>query len=167
MEWGKGIGTRSEPLFGYRHLQLTHNVTRRLLSWRAQKFWLFLLTLLTATEALQWIVDDTANLPSPDHTVSHRNRKRTAAGPALLCTFGLYSKQSKYLQHFCKLCSDLCCRHKSVSLRRETLQRKSYWCTPRKETARPQSQFSHSCICERFIYILPQSVHPLYFPAAQ
>jgi hypothetical protein len=25
-------------------------------------------------------------------------------------------------------------------------------CTPRKETARPQSPFPHSCFCEQFIY---------------
>ncbi len=34
----------------------------------------------------------------------------------------------------------------------DTLQWKSHLCTPRKEIARPQSQFSHSCACERFIY---------------
>ncbi len=31
-----------------------------------------------------------------------------------------------------------------------TLQRKSHLCVPRKEIARPQSQFPHSCVCERF-----------------
>jgi hypothetical protein len=30
--------------------------------------------------------------------------------------------------------------------------KKSDLCTLRKETARPQSQFPHLCICERFIY---------------
>ena len=30
---------------------------------------------------------------------------------------------------------------------------------PRKGIARPQSQFPHSCVCERFIYIFPGSVH--------
>ncbi len=44
-----------------------------------------------------------------------------------------------------------------------TLQRKSDLCTARKETARPQSQFPHSCICERFIYSHDQST---YFLAA-
>ena len=33
-----------------------------------------------------------------------------------------------------------------------TLQRKSHLCVPRKGIARPQSQFTHSCVCERFIY---------------
>ncbi len=33
-----------------------------------------------------------------------------------------------------------------------TLQRKSHLAVPRKEVARPQSQFPHSCVCERFIY---------------
>jgi hypothetical protein len=32
------------------------------------------------------------------------------------------------------------------------LYRKSDLCIPRNETARPRSQFLHSCICERFIY---------------
>ncbi len=31
-----------------------------------------------------------------------------------------------------------------------TLQRKSHLCIPRKEIARPQSQFQHLCVCERF-----------------
>ncbi len=33
-----------------------------------------------------------------------------------------------------------------------TLQRKSDLCTVMKRTAWPQSQFPHSCFCERFIY---------------
>jgi hypothetical protein len=33
-----------------------------------------------------------------------------------------------------------------------TLQGKFRLCIPRKGIARPQSQFPHSCICERFIY---------------
>jgi hypothetical protein len=37
-------------------------------------------------------------------------------------------------------------------------------CTPRKETARPQSQFPHSCFCEQFIYFHDRST---YFPAAE
>ena len=32
------------------------------------------------------------------------------------------------------------------------LQRKSHLCIPRKGSARPQSQFSHSCAFEQFIY---------------
>ncbi len=45
-----------------------------------------------------------------------------------------------------------------------TLHTKSELCTPRKETARPQSQFLHARICERFIYYHNRST---YFPAAQ
>jgi hypothetical protein len=44
------------------------------------------------------------------------------------------------------------------------LQRKSDSCTPRKETAPPQSRFPHSCICERFIY---SQVLSSYFSAAE
>ncbi len=33
-----------------------------------------------------------------------------------------------------------------------TLQRKSSLCIPFLGIARPQSQFPHSCVCERFIY---------------
>jgi hypothetical protein len=33
-----------------------------------------------------------------------------------------------------------------------TLQRKSHLCISRKGIARPQSQFSLSCVCDRFIY---------------
>ncbi len=32
------------------------------------------------------------------------------------------------------------------------LQRKSLLCIPRKEIARKQSQFPHSCVCEQFLY---------------
>jgi hypothetical protein len=35
------------------------------------------------------------------------------------------------------------------------LQRKSDLCTAKKETAWPQAQCPHSCLCERFIYIFP------------
>jgi hypothetical protein len=34
-----------------------------------------------------------------------------------------------------------------------TLQRKCQVCIPFLGMARPQSQFSHACVCERFIYI--------------
>ncbi len=44
-----------------------------------------------------------------------------------------------------------------------TLQRKYHFCTPRKETARPQFQFPHSCILAPFIYSQDRST---YFPAA-
>jgi hypothetical protein len=38
------------------------------------------------------------------------------------------------------------------------------YCIPRNETARPRSQFLHSCICERCIYSQDQSA---YFTAAK
>ncbi len=38
-------------------------------------------------------------------------------------------------------------------------------CIPRKETARPQSQFLYLYICERFIYSHDWST--IYFPAAK
>ncbi len=47
-----------------------------------------------------------------------------------------------------------------------TLQRKSDLCTTRKETARHQYQFPHSCMCERFIYI-PTTGPPIGTEAAQ
>jgi hypothetical protein len=33
-----------------------------------------------------------------------------------------------------------------------TLHTRSGLCIPKNETARPRSQFPHSCICERFVY---------------
>ncbi len=54
----------------------------------------------------------------------------------------------------CKLYTYICAEKASFPL-----QRKSHLCIPRKGIARPQSQFPHSCICERFIHILPGSVH--------
>ncbi len=36
------------------------------------------------------------------------------------------------------------------------LQRKSHLCIPRKGIARPQSQFPHSCVCERFLQYIPK-----------
>jgi hypothetical protein len=44
------------------------------------------------------------------------------------------------------------------------LQGKSHLCFPFLGIARPQSQFPHSCVCERFIYSQDQST---YFPAAE
>ncbi len=48
--------------------------------------------------------------------------------------------------------------------RLEWLQRNFDLCIPRKGTARPQSQFPHLCVCERFIYSHDPST---YFPAAE
>jgi hypothetical protein len=45
-----------------------------------------------------------------------------------------------------------------------TLQGKYHLCIPFLGIARPQSQFPHSCVCERFIYSQDQST---YFPAAE
>jgi len=45
-----------------------------------------------------------------------------------------------------------------------TLQRKSHLFIPKKGIARPQSQFPHSCICERFIHYHDPST---YFLAAE
>ncbi len=39
------------------------------------------------------------------------------------------------------------------------LQRKSHLCILRQWIARPQSQFPHSCVWERFIQYIPKSVH--------
>ncbi len=44
------------------------------------------------------------------------------------------------------------------------LQRKCYLCLPRKGIARPQSKYSPSCVCGRFIYFQDRST---YFPAAE
>ncbi len=45
-----------------------------------------------------------------------------------------------------------------------TLQGKSYLCVSFLGIARPQPQFPHSCVCDRFIY--PQDPST-YFPAAE
>ncbi len=52
------------------------------------------------------------------------------------------------------LCSDLWTKPFSllISCFLCALQRNFDLCIPRKGTARPQSQFPHSCVCERFIY---------------
>ncbi len=39
------------------------------------------------------------------------------------------------------------------------LQRKSDFCTPSKETVRPQSEFPHSRFCKRFIYFHDRSTY--------
>ncbi len=44
------------------------------------------------------------------------------------------------------------------------LQRNFNLCIPRKGTARPLSQFLHSCVCERFIYSHQRFIN---FPAAE
>ncbi len=46
----------------------------------------------------------------------------------------------------------------------DALQRNFDLCIPRKGTARPQSRFSHACVCERFIYSRDRST---YFPSAE
>ncbi len=46
----------------------------------------------------------------------------------------------------------------------QTMQRNFDLCIPRKGTARPQSQFPHSCVCEQFIYSHDRST---YFHAAE
>ncbi len=43
-------------------------------------------------------------------------------------------------------------------------KKKSHLCIPFLGIARPQSQFPHSCVCERFIYSQDRST---YFPAAE
>jgi hypothetical protein len=43
------------------------------------------------------------------------------------------------------------------------MQRNFDLCIPRKGTARPQSQFAQSCVCERFIYFHDRFT---YFPSA-
>ncbi len=46
------------------------------------------------------------------------------------------------------------------------LQRKSYLCIPFLGIVRPQSQFPHSCVCERFIY--PQDLSAIrIFPCSR
>jgi hypothetical protein len=45
-----------------------------------------------------------------------------------------------------------------------TLQQESHLCIPRKGIAGPQSQFPHSCVCQRFIYSQYRST---YFSAAE
>jgi hypothetical protein len=45
------------------------------------------------------------------------------------------------------------------------LQQKSHLCIPFMETVWAQSQFPHSCVCERFIHTFPGLVH--IFPAAE
>ncbi len=45
-----------------------------------------------------------------------------------------------------------------------TLQTRSDLCIPRNETARPRSQFPHSCKCARFIYSHDRST---FFAAAK
>ncbi len=50
-------------------------------------------------------------------------------------------------------------------LRYLSLQRKSHLCIPFLGIAWPQSQFPHTCVCERFIY--SQEDRSIYFPAAE
>jgi hypothetical protein len=42
---------------------------------------------------------------------------------------------------------------------RDALQRKSHLCIPFLGIARPQSQFPHSCVCERFTYSQDRSTY--------
>jgi hypothetical protein len=57
-------------------------------------------------------------------------------------------------------CVKQCCWYMEFTA---ALQRKSHLCVPRKGIARPQSQFSHLCVYDRFIYDQNRST---YFPTA-
>jgi hypothetical protein len=51
-----------------------------------------------------------------------------------------------------------------IGLQLETLQRNLTLCSPIKGVARPQFQFSHSCVYERSI---DSRIRPTYFHAAE
>ncbi len=55
-------------------------------------------------------------------------------------------------------------RHETEATDYSTLQGKSHLCIPFLGIARPQYQFPHSCVCDRFIYSQDWST---YFPAAE
>ncbi len=63
----------------------------------------------------------------------------------------VYNKQDS---HWLLLCTVSCFELQSVAL-----YRKSDLCIPRKETARPPSQFFNLCICEQFLYSQDRSTY--------
>jgi hypothetical protein len=65
-----------------------------------------------------------------------------------------YSTRTFLSGKYCKPCEE-------AVLEAATPQRKSPLCIPFLGIARPQSQFPHSCVCERFIYSQDRST---YFP---
>jgi hypothetical protein len=65
----------------------------------------------------------------------------------------------RFLKKFLYFASSVACLAFVV-----TLQGKSHLCIPFLGIARPQTQFSHSCVCEWFIYSQDLST---YFPAAE
>jgi hypothetical protein len=58
----------------------------------------------------------------------------------------------------------VCSLYVSQNTSSPKLQRKSHLYDPRQGIARPQSQFPHSCVCDRFIYSQDRSMN---FPAAE
>jgi hypothetical protein len=77
------------------------------------------------------------------------------------CQFGYFEvTPSSTWQGLCNPGWNILSRHGPLNQRPTTtwlhvvlaLQRRSDLCIPRNETARPRSQFLHSCICERLTY---------------
>ncbi len=71
-----------------------------------------------------------------------------------VCVYALWGAKMYYHQNSATSQGARELKHWSPSI---TLYRKFDLCIPKNETARPHSQFLHSCICERFMYSPNQS----------
>ncbi len=150
MKWNSGgITTWNKLLFGYRHLQPAQNVTRQLLSSCAQK----VLAVFNHTPNNYRSV--TVNWPAIGtfiHFLPPHHPVGLSVPPGLVpisIVPIIYMYITSCQGHLCDVA---------------TLQGKSHFCIPFLGNAGPQSQFPHSCVCERFIYSQDQST---YFPAAE
>jgi hypothetical protein len=85
--------------------------------------------------------------------------KRGGEGAAYLSNL----REGKRLEAWCRLNFSQIERPMKKAAVSAALQRKSHLCIPFLGIAWSQSQFPHSCVCERFIYSQDWST---YFPAA-
>ncbi len=94
------------------------------------------------------------------HNELHFKKSTSCYLKSAIKVFNLESNYNRVLvSYFACVDCNLC----SWSFPRPRLQRKSRLCSPRKGIARTQSQFLHSCVCERFIYIFILRTGPHIF----
>jgi hypothetical protein len=107
-----------------------------------------------------------AGLAKPTHK---KEQKRITELGFLNILWGLGTEYSRRLPRIARLrhttssswgrVSKICIRKKNRTGTYTTLQGKSHLCIPRKGIARPQPQFPHSCVFERFKDYQAQAHH--------
>jgi hypothetical protein len=93
-----------------------------------------------------------AHQQPPDHvkiSLFHSRHYRPPPPPSI------HAKVTHHMESFRRGTLTMCLCHEPKS----ALQRNSHICIPFLGIARPQSQFPHSCVCERFTYFQDRSTY--------